>query len=85
VTVQDAYLSPVEPTAALTFAQYGLTDFTIQYWDGAQWRTVPGGVISGNRQVLRTVTFTPLTTTRIRVWVTGALMGYSRITEVEAY
>ena len=45
---------------------------------------MPGGAISGNRQVLRTVTFTPVTTTRIRVWSPGP-HGYSRITEVEAY
>jgi hypothetical protein len=85
VTVQDAYLTPVEPTSALTFSQYGVTDFTVQYWDGAQWKAVPGGTISGNRQVLRTVTFTTVTTSRIRVWVTGAADGYSRVTEVEAY
>jgi hypothetical protein len=85
VTIQDAYLSPVVPTATMTFGQYGITDFQIQYWNGTTWQAVPGGVISGNRQVMRTVTFAPLTTSRIRVLVTGALTGYSRITEVEAY
>ena len=84
-SVQDNYASPVEPTAAMTFTQYGLTDFTVQYWDGAQWTAVPGGVISGNNLVWRQLTFAAVTTTKIRVYVTGALNTWSRITEVEAY
>ena len=35
-SLQDNYASPVEPTPAMTFTQYGLTDFTVQYWDGTQ-------------------------------------------------
>jgi hypothetical protein len=31
-TQQDNYPSPVEPTSALTFAQYGLGAFQVQYW-----------------------------------------------------
>jgi hypothetical protein len=40
---------------------------------------------SGNNLVWRQFTFGQLTTSAIRIWVTGALAGYSRITEVEAY
>ena len=47
--------APVEPTTTQTFSQYGVTSFTVQYWDGAQWLTVPGGAITGNQQVWRTV------------------------------
>jgi len=83
--VQDNYGSPVEPTAAMTFTQYGLTDFTVQYWTGTQWAAVPGGVVSGNTLVWRQLTFAQVTTTKIRVLVTGALAVWSRITEVEAY
>lgn len=84
-TVQDDYANPVDPGAGLTFALFGLSDFSLQYWDGAQWQEVPGGAIAGNRQVLREVNFRPLTTTSIGVLVTGALAGYSRIVEIEAY
>jgi hypothetical protein len=45
--------------------------------------TVPGGAITGN--VWRRFTFTPVTTTRVRITVTGALNGYSRLVELEAY
>ena len=83
-TLQDNYPNPIEPTDTLTFAQYGVTDFTVQGWNGSslgrRWRTV-----SGNNLVKRAVTFAPFTTTRIRVNVTSALMQYSRLVEVEAW
>jgi peptidyl-Asp metalloendopeptidase len=84
-TVQDGYGSPTEPTSTQTFSLYGVTDFTVQYWTGSTWATVPGGAIAGNRQVWRTVTFAPLTTTSIRILVTGALNSWSRVAEVEVY
>jgi hypothetical protein len=36
-------------------------------------------------KVWKKLTFSPVTTDRIRVWVTGAMTNHSRITEVEAY
>jgi hypothetical protein len=84
-SVQDNYTAPVDPTPTMTFSRYGLTAFTVQYWDGTQWLTVPGGLVSGNTLVWRQVVFAPLTTTKIRVSITGAADGWSRITEVEAY
>ena len=50
-----------------------------------QWQTVPGGQITGNSNVWRTVTFAAVSTSRIRILVTNALASYSRIVEVEAY
>ena len=84
-TLQDNHPAPQEPTEALTFTAYGITDFEVQYWDGANWKTVPGGSVSGNNRVWRKFSFSPVTTTRIRVLVTNALAGASRITEIEAY
>jgi hypothetical protein len=84
-TVQDNVQSPIDPTPATTFSLYGVTDFQVQYWTGAAWVSIPGGAVSGNNLVWRQFTFAPLATTAIRVWVTGALASYSRITEVEAY
>ncbi len=65
-SVQDNYAAPVEPTTTMTFSQYGLTAFTVQYWDGTQWLAVPGGAVSGNTLVRRPVQFAPVTTTKIR-------------------
>ena len=84
-TLQDDYAMPAEVTEAMTFSLYGITDFEVQYWTGTDWATVPGGRIAGNRSVWRRVTFPPLTTDRIRISVTAALGGSSRVVEVEAW
>jgi len=83
-TVQDNFQAPVEPTDSMTFSQYGLTSFVVQYWTGTTWATVPGGTITGNTLVKRAVTFTPVSTQKIRVLVNAAVDIWSRITEVEA-
>jgi|GEM_PF-2722416 len=83
-TIQDAYASPAEPTEWLTFSNYGVTAFEVQYWDGSQWATVPGGSVTGNDKVWRKVTFQAVTTTKVRVVVNSALAGRSRLIEVEA-
>ena len=82
-TVQDNWPSPIEPTDTMTFTTWGLTDFTVQGWNGTAWVTL--GTVSGNNLVKRTVNFTAYTTDRIRINVTNALNAYSRITEVEAW
>ena len=74
----------VDPTPTMT-STYALADFQVQYWTGSQWTTIPGGGITGNQNVWRTFTFTPLTTTAIRVLVTRSLTSLSRIGEIEAY
>src|SRR5262249_10309195 len=84
-TVQDAYEAPIAPTPTQQFSLYGVTDFQVQYWDGEQWLTVPGGTVTGNTYVWRQFSFAPLTTPRIRIWITAAANGFSRLTEVEAY
>jgi hypothetical protein len=82
-TLQDNYTNPVEPTDTLTFSLYGLVDFTVQGWNGASWVTL--GTVTGNTLVKRSITFTAFTTDRIRINVTNARGGYSRITEIEAW
>jgi hypothetical protein len=82
-TVPDDYSHPVEPTDAMTFSQYGVTDFNVQGWDGSQWVTL--ATVTGNNRVKRTVTFAPFTTSKIRINVTNAMYYVSRITEVEAW
>jgi hypothetical protein len=84
-TIQDNYSSPVEPTDAMTFSLYGITAFDVQYWNGAAWVTVPGGSVIGNNKVKSKFTFSPITTSKIRVLVNNALASYSRIIEIESY
>ncbi len=82
-SMQDNYLSPVDPSSTLTFTQYGVTAFQVQSWNGAAWVTL--GSVAGNNLVKRQVSFTATTTDRIRVNITGGVGGYSRLTEVEAW
>lgn len=82
-TLQDNYGAPLEPADTMTFTKWGLTGFEVQAWTGSAWYTV--GTVSGNNLVKRTVSFTPIATDRIRIYVTSALGGYSRVTEVEAW
>ncbi len=82
-TLQDNYTNPIEPTDTLTFKTWGVTGFTVQGWDGSAWVTL--ATVSGNNLVKRTVSFAAYTTDRIRVNITSALAGYSRITEIEAW
>jgi hypothetical protein len=84
-SMQDNYTSPVEPTPTMTFSLWGLRAFTVEYWDGAAWAPIPGASVTGNSLVWRRFLIAPITTTRIRVFVTGALNGYSRVVEVEAW
>ena len=83
-SLQDNYLSPAEPADSTKFTRYGLTDFEVQGFDGANWATL--GTVSGNELVKRTVSFSPYTTDRIRILITGSRDAlWSRVTEVEAW
>ena len=84
-TVQDDYANPVNATDTQTFSAWGITAFDVQYWDGSAWVTVPSGSVTGNNKIWRKFTFTPVTTSKIRVLVNGAANSFSRITEVEAW
>lgn len=84
-TMQDTFGAPLEPTPAMIFTLYGVTGFTIQYWNGSTWVAIPGATVSGNNLVWRNITFTPVVTDRIRVQTNSSIRGYSRLTEVEAY
>ena len=84
-SVQDAYGAPSIPTPATPFRLYGLKDFQLEYRSGAKWVLVPNGAIVNNGLVWRTVTFDPVTTSAIRILITGTPDQWSRIVEVEAY
>jgi RHS repeat-associated protein len=83
VADHPAYFS--DPAEGQTFTQFGVTAFEVQYWTGSAWAGVPGGSVPGNNLVWKKVTFTPVTTAKIRIVVSGAADGVARIAEVEAY
>ena len=68
--MQDNFSSPVEPTESMVFKDFGLTDFRVEYWDGSAWMAVPGGVVTANNKVWRKVSFSPISTRKLRVFVT---------------
>ena len=82
-SMQDNYTSPAAPTASMTFKTYGVRDFTVQGWNGAAWTTL--GTVTGNNLVMRTVSFTPMVTDRIRINITKSANSYSRLTEVQVW
>ncbi len=83
--LQQNYSSPTEPTLTMT-SSYALTNFEVQYWTGSAWATVPGTSVTGNDKVWRKFTFAPLTTSKIRVYVTSvAGDNRSQIVELEVY
>jgi hypothetical protein len=84
-TLQDNDQSPSDPTPAMTFSLSGITAFDVQYWTGSSWVTVPNGSVTANNQVWRQFTFSPITTSKVRVLVNNALNTRSRIVELEAY
>jgi hypothetical protein len=83
--VRDDYANPADPTENTTVSLFGITHFDVQYWNGSNWTNVPGGGIAGTNRALTSVTFAPVTTTRIRVVVHHAQDGFSRIVELEAW
>src|SRR5436190_2915780 len=65
---------------------YGLRDFEVQYWTGSAWAAIPGGTVTGNNLVWRQFLFAAISTTKIRVNVSGTADGvWTRIAEVEAW
>lgn len=82
---QDNLSNPSTPTLSTTFKKYGIKNFTVQYWDGATWQAVPGGVVTGNNKVWRQFTFAAITTSKVRVLITAAADTTSRIVELEAW
>ena len=85
VTLQDSYTNPSDPTEAMTFNQYGVTAYEVQYWNGSGWATAPGGSVTGNNKVWRKFSFTAVTTSKIRVLISATADTYSRLLEVEAW
>ena len=83
ITLQDTYNTPVEPTTATTFSSFGVTSYSIEYWNGSAWIVIDS--TTGNNKVYKEFTFSAVTTTKIRVYITASADGAARLVEVEAY
>jgi hypothetical protein len=84
-TLRQDILTQADPSPTDTFNNYGVTAFDVQYWTGSAWQTVPGGTVTNNNLVWKKLTFTAVTTSKIRVMVNAAADGIARICEVEAW
>jgi hypothetical protein len=85
-TLKDDYNSGSVVTDATTFTSFGITSFQVQYWTGAAWADVPGGLVTGNNLVKRKFSFPNIVTDRIRVVVNNSVDNYySRLVEIEAF
>lgn len=83
ITAQDEFANPATPTETMTFTLYGIVNFDVEYWDGNGWVSIES--ITGNDLVWRKLTFSPVTTTAIRVTVNSASDDKTRIAQIEAW
>ena len=84
-SLHDNYTQENTPTETQTFTLYGLLAFDVQYWNGSSWVTVPGGSVTGNNKVWRKFTFSPISTSKIRVWINQVPDSWSRVVEIQAF
>jgi hypothetical protein len=82
-TLANAINYNTDPTLSDTFSSYGIVDFKVQYWNGSTW--VDLATVTANDKVWRQFTFSSVSTTKIRIYVTAATAGEARIVEVEAW
>lgn len=60
-----------------------LKDYAVQAWVGGEWKDV--GKVAGKNDDRITHIFEPVTTDRIRIWITATNGPHSWVTEVEVY
>ncbi|MBP6865185.1 MAG: discoidin domain-containing protein [Candidatus Didemnitutus sp.] len=69
--VHSGFIDPANNPDRLTTQP--MSDFTLQYFDGANWLPIPGAAITGNTEVARAIEFTtPITTSKLRLLTTSA-------------
>ena len=72
-------------SAAFPAASFGIKDFNFEYWDGSAWAAL-GSAVTGNASPVKTLSFSAVTTSKVRLNVTASNDGqYSRVTEVQAF
>jgi len=64
---------------------YGLRDFALKYWNGSGWADL-GAPVTGNTLGLRSISFTAVTTQKVRLYATASNDNqYARVVELAAY
>ena len=84
-TLQNGWQSGAQPTLLTSASGEGILDFSVEYWDGTNWVTVPNGSVTANDKAWRQFLLAPVVTTKIRVVITNARNNWSRLVEVEAW
>lgn len=81
-TLADAVNYNTDPTLSDTFSSFGIVEFNVDYWNGSTWVNI--ATVTSNNKVWRQFTFSPISTTKIRVYtITGS--GDHRLIEIEAW
>ncbi|MFP4055993.1 MAG: FAD-dependent oxidoreductase [Candidatus Brocadiia bacterium] len=62
-----------------------IADFVLQVPDDGGWKDIPGTQVGGNTDPYRVLKFKPVTTRRLRLYVTEAQLGIARIWEIALY
>jgi autotransporter-associated beta strand protein len=60
-----------------------LADFMLKSWDGTTWQDIPGGAVTGNTTADLVDSFTPVTTSRVRLEFTNP--GTTSIREISIF
>ena len=60
-----------------------LADFVLKYWDGTTWQNIPGGTVSANQAANRVISFSPVTTSQVRLEFTNP--GTTSVQELQIY
>jgi hypothetical protein len=84
VTVQDAYLAPVEPDFNLTGTLYNLTAYSIEVKISGSWVALPGGSVTGDNKIMRAFTVNKVIEDA-RVVISATNGTYSRIVALEVW
>lgn len=83
-TLADAVDYNTDPILSDTFSLFGITAYTVEYWNGSAWTTLVAAV-SGNNKVWRQHSFAAVATTKLRLVVTAGLANSARLVEFEAW
>jgi len=91
--IEFTWDQPVELGAARIISGYNsggaveapIRDFGFQWYGDGAWKDVLGGVVSGNQSPAWAARFKPVYTARLRLGITAAKDGISRVWEVELY
>lgn len=83
--LQDNFGTAGVPTLETKAARYGMTNYKLQYWDGAEWQSL--AAVTGNDRAWTQASFEPVSTSRVRILFDAQESGdnQARIVEIEIW